>query len=46
MGQTYLWSDMDLQFVSFYKSNYIAEKMDAKWNEKARHKTVQCQKSQ
>ncbi len=26
----YLWSDMDLRFVLFYKSNYIAEKMDAK----------------
>ncbi len=26
----YLWSNLDLRFVSFYKSNYIAEKMDAK----------------
>ncbi len=26
----YLWSDLDLRFVSCYKSNYIAEKMDAK----------------
>ncbi len=25
-----LWNDLDLRFVSFYKSNYIAEKMDAK----------------
>ncbi len=25
-----LWSDLDLRFVSFYKSNYIAEKMFAK----------------
>ncbi len=23
--QAYLWSDLDLRFVSFYKSNYIAE---------------------
>ncbi len=28
--QAYLWSNLDLRFVSFYKSNYIAEKMDAK----------------
>ncbi len=28
--RAYLWSDLDLRFVSFYKSNYIAEKMDAK----------------
>ncbi len=27
--RAYLWSDLDLRFVSFYKSNYIA-KMDAK----------------
>ncbi len=27
--QGYLWSDLDLRFVSLYKSNYI-EKMDAK----------------
>ncbi len=40
----YLWSDLDLRFVSFYKSNYIAEDMDAKWLQK--HKTVQRQKSQ
>ncbi len=44
--RAYLWSDLDLRFVSFYKSNYIAEKMDAKWNEKALHKTAQRQKSQ
>ncbi len=29
--QANFWSDLDLRFVSFYKSNYIAEKMDAKW---------------
>ncbi len=28
--QAYLWSDLDLRFVSFYKSNDIAEKMYAK----------------
>ncbi len=28
--QAYLWSNLDLRFISFYKSNYIAEKMDAK----------------
>ncbi len=28
--RAYLWSDLDLRFVSFYKSNCIAEKMDAK----------------
>ncbi len=44
--QAYLWSDLDLRLVSFYKSNYIAEKMDAKLNKKAWHKTVQHQKSQ
>ncbi len=27
--RAYLWRDLDLQFVSFYKSNYIAEKIDA-----------------
>ncbi len=32
--QAYLWSDLELRFVSFYKSNYIAEKMDAKWLQK------------
>ncbi len=31
--QGYLWSDLDLRFVSLYKSNYI-EKMDAKWLQK------------
>ncbi len=25
--QAYLWRDLDLRFVSFYKSNYIAEKI-------------------
>ncbi len=32
MGEKSLlwWSDTDLLFVSFYKSNYVAEKMDAK----------------
>ncbi len=29
-SRAYLWSDLDLRFVSFYKSNYIAEKMYAK----------------
>ncbi len=28
--QAYLWSDLDLLFVSLYKSNYIAGKMYAK----------------
>ncbi len=28
--QAYLWSNLDLRFVSFYKPNYIAEKMYAK----------------
>ncbi len=28
--RAYLWSDLDLRFVSFYKSNYIAGKMYAK----------------
>ncbi len=28
--RAYLWSDTDLLFVSFYKSNYVAEEMDAK----------------
>ncbi len=37
---------MDPQFVSFYKPKYIAGKMDAKLNEKARYKTAQNQKSQ
>ncbi len=32
--QAYLWSDLELRFVSFYKSNDIAEKMDAKWLQK------------
>ncbi len=27
--QAYSWSDLNLWFVSFYKSNYIAEKIDA-----------------
>ncbi len=38
--QAYLWSDLDLRFVSFYKSNYIAEKMDAKRLQK--HCTKPC----
>ncbi len=38
--QAYLWSDLDLRFVLFYKSNYIAEKMDAKWLQK--HGTKPC----
>ncbi len=28
--QAYFWSNLDLRFVSFYKSNYITEKLDAK----------------
>ncbi len=35
--QANLWSNLDLRFVSFYKPNYISEKMYAKWNEKALH---------
>ncbi len=38
--RAYLWSDLDLRFVSFYKSNYIAEKMDAEWLQK--HGTKPC----
>ncbi len=26
--RAYLWSDLDLRFVLYYKSNYIAEKID------------------
>ncbi len=36
----YLWSDLDLQFVSFYKTNYTAEKTDAK-KKKKKKKTAQ-----
>ncbi len=38
--RAYLWSDLDLGFVSFYKSNYIAEKIDAEWLQK--HLTKPC----
>ncbi len=38
--RAYLWRDLDLRFVSFYESKYIAEKMDCthKWMQ-ALHKT-------
>ncbi len=38
--RAYLWRDLDLRFVSFYESKYIAEKMDRthKWMQ-ALHKT-------
>ncbi len=32
--RAYLWSYLDLRFVSFYKSNYIAKKIDAEWLQK------------
>ncbi len=38
--RAYLWSDLDLRFVSFDKSNYIAEKMDAKRLQKNSKKTA------
>ncbi len=38
--QVYLWSDLYRRFVSFYKSNYNAGNMYAKWLQK--HCTKQC----
>ncbi len=38
--RVYLWSDLDLRFVSFYKSNDIAEKIDVKWLQE--HCTKPC----
>ncbi len=29
--KAYLWSNLDLRFVLFYKSNYITGKMYAEW---------------